>query len=190
MRALSSAVLAVLLASASFGALLHHAKSGRLIGGDVVSIQLYDSSRLDHSDSLVGKRSKFIPAQPPATPEVMAIDDAEGLDSQKNSRSETVKHSVQAISAYLPASLLSERPQLLTDIDTEWYLLGTDMPELSAMLLINEFGDVDDFIVETPSLTPMLLEDLRVRFQSARFIPGSQDGQPVKTMLRIMIRLD
>lgn len=189
MRALTSAVLAVVLASASFSALLHQTELGRLMGGDVVSIQLDGNGLLDDSGSLTSQRSKVTPA-PPGTSEAMAMNDSQGLGSQQHPTGKSGTQSVQVMNAYLPVSVLSERPQLLTDIDTEWYLLGTDMPELSAMLLINEFGDVDDFIVHTPSLMPMLLEDLRTRFRSARFAPGRQDGQPVKTMLRIMIRLD
>ncbi len=98
--------------------------------------------------------------------------------------------SPQGVTGYLPVSALSERPELLKDIDPEWYLQGLDLPSLSALLLINEYGDVDDLVIDTPVLTPMLLEDLRIRFRAARFLPGRLEGQPVKVALRVVIELE
>jgi hypothetical protein len=100
------------------------------------------------------------------------------------------QNSPQGINGYLPVSELSERPELLKDIDPEWYLQGLDLPSLSALLLINEYGDVDDLVIDIPFLTPMLLEDLRTRFRAARFLPGRLHGQPVKVALRVVIQLE
>ncbi len=98
--------------------------------------------------------------------------------------------SPQGVTGYLPVSALSERPELLKDIDPEWYLQGLDLPSLSALLLINEYGDIDDLVIDAPVLTPMLLEDLRMRFRAARFLPGRLEGQPVKVALRVVIELE
>ncbi len=193
MRVLGSVVLAVLVSSASFGALLNYAHRWRFIGGDTVAIQLYGDSIAAHTGSSVRERRSFKPRYSPAPSAAVALEGSDGTDSAdfyQDHLGGTDTHIAQAMSTYFPASVLSERPQLWADIDPEWTLFGTDMPAISAMLLINEFGDVDDLIVDMPSLTPMLLEDLRNRFRSARFIPGRQDGQPVKTMLRITIQLD
>jgi hypothetical protein len=100
------------------------------------------------------------------------------------------QNSPQGVNGYLPVSVLSERPKLFKDIDPEWYLQGLDLPPLSALLLINEYGDVDDLVINTPTLTPMLLEDLRIRFRAARFLPGRLHGQPVKVALRVVIELE
>ena len=193
MRVLGSVVLAVLVSSASFGALLNYAYRWRFIGSDTVAIQLYGDSIVAHTDSSVRERRTFRPRYSPTASAAVAQEGSDGADSTdfyQDHLGGTDTHIAQAMSTYFPASVLSERPQLWADIDPDWYLFSTDMPATSAMLLINEFGDVDDLIVDMPSLTPMLLEDLRNRFRSARFTPGRQDGQPVKTMLRIMIRLD
>lgn len=193
MRVLGSVVLAVLVSSASFGALLNYAHRWRFIGSDTVAIQLYGDSIAAHTSSSARERRSFKPRYSPAPSTALALEGSDGTDSAdfyQDHLGGTDTYIAQAMGTYFPASVLSERPQLWADIDPEWYLFGTDMPAISAMLLINEFGDVDDLIVDMPSLTPMLLEDLRNRFRSARFIPGRQDGQPVKTMLRITIQLD
>ena len=193
MRVLGSVVLAVLVSSASLGALLNYAHRWRFIGSDTVAIQLYGDSIAAHTGSSVRERRSFKPRYSPAPSTAVAQEGSDGADSTdfyQDHLGGADTHIAQAMGTYFPASVLSERPQLWADIDPEWTLFGTDMPAISAMLLINEFGDVDDLIVDMPSLTPMLLEDLRNRFRSARFIPGRQDGQPVKTMLRITIQLD
>jgi hypothetical protein len=192
-RVLGSVVLAILVASASLGALLYYAYLWRFIGRDAVAIQLYGDSIVAHTSSSARERRTFRPRYSPTASAAVAREGSDGADSPdfyQDHPGATDTHTAEALSTYIPAWMLSERPQLRADIDPEWYLFGTDMPATSAMLLINEFGDVDDLIVDFPSLTPMLLEDLRNRFRSARFTPGRQDGQPVKTMLRIMIRLD
>ncbi len=94
------------------------------------------------------------------------------------------------IDGYLPASLLTERPQVVRDIDPEWRLPGIALPVLACTLLINEYGDVDQVLPEGVSLSPMLEQDVRTRFMAARFSPGKLHGRPVRTALRIEIRLD
>jgi hypothetical protein len=91
---------------------------------------------------------------------------------------------------YISAGELSQRPQLLEDIDSTWYLPGIALPAVTAVLLINEYGDVDAVLLEAASISPMLREDLRARFLAARFSPGWRDGRPVKSMLHITIALE
>lgn len=91
---------------------------------------------------------------------------------------------------YLPASVLTERPQVLRDIEPEWHFPGVLLPNLVALLLINEYGDVDRVLLDQASLSPMLEEDLRLRFLAMRFTPGRLHDRPVKSALRIEIRLD
>ncbi len=91
---------------------------------------------------------------------------------------------------YLPASLLSERPQVLQDIDPDWRLDGLSLPAVECVLLINEYGDVDRVLISGSALSPMLAEDVRARFLAARFSPGRLHGRAVKSALRIEVRLD
>ncbi len=91
---------------------------------------------------------------------------------------------------YLPASLLSERPRVLQDIDPDWHFDGLALPVVECVLLINEAGDVDRVLIADTSLSPMLAEDVRLRFLAARFSPGRLHGRAVKSALRIEVRLD
>lgn len=91
---------------------------------------------------------------------------------------------------YLPASLLSERPQVLQDIDPDWHFDGLSLPVVECVLLINEYGDVDRVLISGSALSPMLAEDVRARFLAARFSPGRLHGRPVKSALRIEVRLE
>ncbi len=94
------------------------------------------------------------------------------------------------IDSYLPASQLTERPQLIRDIDAEWRLPGMAFPVLTGTLLINEYGDIDSVELDTRGLSPMLEMDIRSRFTAARFEPGRLQGIAVKTALRFEVRLD
>jgi hypothetical protein len=95
-----------------------------------------------------------------------------------------------AMDTYVPTAQLTKRPQVITDIDPEWHLPGIELPVLAALLLINEYGDVDKVILEAQSLFPMLEEDIRSRFLAMRFAPGILHGRPVKAALRIEVRLE
>ncbi len=97
---------------------------------------------------------------------------------------------VAGIDSYLPASQLTERPQLIRDIDAEWRLPGMAFPVLTGTLLINEYGDIDRVELDTRGLSPMLELDIRSRFIAARFEPGRLHGTAVKTALRFEVRLD
>lgn len=92
--------------------------------------------------------------------------------------------------SYVPVSQLTEKPQLLRDIDAEWHLPGVSLPIIVATLLISEYGDIDRIELQGPSLSPMLEQDLRARFSVVRFSPGKLHGQPVRSALRIEVCLD
>jgi len=91
---------------------------------------------------------------------------------------------------YLPASRVTEPPQVIVDIDPEWRLPGIQLPVVVGMLLINEYGDVDRLLLNEQTLSPMLVQDIQTRFLAMRFSPGRLHGVSVKTALRIEIRLD
>jgi hypothetical protein len=168
-----------MIASASMVLLLHAAQPLSGMGSGVLRVRLLDGGSV--SPSLVSDT---------ANTENAAAQTAEISSSEAQLVADASQNSPQGVNGYLPVSALSERPELLKDIDPEWYLYGLDLPSLSALLLINEYGDVDDLVIDIPFLTPMLLEDLRTRFRAARFLPGRLHGQPVKVALRIVIQLE
>ncbi len=89
---------------------------------------------------------------------------------------------------YLPASQLTERPQVLRDIVPDWTQPPMPQP-VTGVLMINEFGDVDRVVLADAMLTPVQQDALRSQLAAARFAPGKLYGRPVKTALRIEIRL-
>ena len=168
-----------MIASASMVLILHAVQPSPVMGNGVLRVSLLDGSG----------------ASPPSVSNTENIENAAAQTAEISSSeaqlvADASQHSPQGVNGYLPVSVLSERPKLLKDIDPEWYLQGLDLPSLSALLLINEYGDVDDLVINTPTLTPMLLEDLRMRFRAARFLPGRLHGQPVKVALHVVIQLE
>jgi len=99
-------------------------------------------------------------------------------------------------SPYLPASQLDFKPQIVRDIDPELLenFRGVQPQWLNLTLLINEYGDVDQVIVEpfsmTSDLPERLLADVKQRFLEARFSPGRLNNQSVRSSLRIRVHLD
>ncbi len=89
---------------------------------------------------------------------------------------------------YLPAAQLTERPQVLRDIASEWTQQPLPQP-VECVLLISEFGDIDRIVINSSALTSAQLQALRERLLAARFVPGKLYGRPVKTALRIEVQL-
>lgn len=92
--------------------------------------------------------------------------------------------------AYLPASQLSERPLIMQNIDP--LLTGVQdeaTQQLVLQLLINEYGDVDQVLVEDATVPAELLWQLQQRFLQARFLPGRLQGLAVPSALRIAVTL-
>jgi hypothetical protein len=168
-----------MIASASMLLLFHAVQPSAVVGYGVLRVRLLDGGSVRPAS-----------VSDTANTENAAVQTAEISSSEAQLVTDASQNSPQGVNGYLPVSVLSERPKLLKDIDPEWYLQGLDLPSLSALLLINEYGDVDDLVIDIPFLTPMLLEDLRTRFRAARFLPGRLHGQPVKVALRVVIQLE
>ena len=97
-----------------------------------------------------------------------------------------------ADAAYLPASMLTQRPIVLMDIDPELpeSLQGAEPQFVELLLLINAYGDVDQVrLVSVPALSASMVEELRQHFQVMRFMPGQWEGRAVPSALRIRVRL-
>ena len=100
------------------------------------------------------------------------------------------------VSPYLPVSQLDFKPQIVRDIDSDLHenFRGVQAQWLNLTLLINDYGDVDQVIVEPFSmasdLPERLLADLKQRFLEVRFTPGRLHNQSVRSQLRIRVHLD
>lgn len=100
---------------------------------------------------------------------------------------------------YVPASLLTDKPSVVIDIDPELSRrFAFILPQsLTLRLLINEYGDVDRVLLPEPlsaegaieALPSSLLEELMQRFLDARFLPGRLHGQAVRSALTIRVSL-
>jgi len=91
---------------------------------------------------------------------------------------------------------LDIKPQIVRDIDPDLLenFRGVQAQWLNLTLLINEYGDVDQVIVESflfaHELPERLLADLKQRFLEALFTPGRLQNQAVRSQLRIRVHLD
>ncbi len=94
--------------------------------------------------------------------------------------------------AYLPASMLTQRPIVLMDIHPELpeSLQSAEPQFVNLLLLINAYGDVDQVrLASVPALSASMVEELRQHFQVMRFMPGQWEGRAVPSALRIRVRL-
>ena len=97
-----------------------------------------------------------------------------------------------ADAAYLPASMLTQRPIVLVDIHSELpeVLKGVAPQFVDLLLLINVYGDVDQVrLASVPALSASMVEELRQHFQVMRFMPGQWEGKAVPSALRIRVQL-
>lgn len=172
---LACAALAALLSVALFALLLQAPQRWTMAGGQVIAASL-----LEECEAAMIDTSHIVEPVAPVMADQLSGDDAHHDHIADRG----------GIAAYLPASQLTERPQVLRDIDPEWRLPGMQLPVLVCTLLINEYGDVDRVLLDEQPLTPMLEEDIRARFLAARFSPGKLHGKPVRSALRIEVRLD
>ena len=184
-----SAALATLIALGIFCGLIGIAHESRLISDQLVTVHMLVETGFQPADS-----SQSLEKISESTSDLLikqSVHTAQSLPAVSTVQQAALAVGVDAVEQrYIPAAALSQRPQLLEDIDSTWYLPGITLPAVTAVLLINEYGDVDAVLLEATSLSPMLREDLRARFLAARFSPGWRDGRPVKSMLHITIALE
>jgi hypothetical protein len=93
---------------------------------------------------------------------------------------------------YYPTSILTKRPQPLTDILLE----PTDKAQVVATgkmrlkLWISSTGDVHDVILEQSELPPFVAGQVREAFRKAHFSPGEYYGQKVAVVMTIEVSYD
>lgn len=88
---------------------------------------------------------------------------------------------------YLSSEQLTQRPQLLQDMDPDVMAPGLAPLQINAVLLINEYGDVDRAVFDSYTLPAYLEVILQERFRTLRFSPGNLQGVAVRSALRIEI---
>lgn len=99
---------------------------------------------------------------------------------------------VQADPHYFRVAELSERPRVLQDIRADLGLGFADVPEQAIVLrlFINEEGGIDLVAVEESNLPPAHEKTLTGAFANVKFRPGMRDNIPVKSQLKIEVKLD
>lgn len=93
---------------------------------------------------------------------------------------------------YFGTTELTEKPHVLLDVSPilSSGLLGT-FPKLAVLrLLINEYGDVDQVVIEEHDLTDPIQQLVIEAFSKAKFEPGKIDDVAVKSRLRIEVSLE
>jgi hypothetical protein len=93
---------------------------------------------------------------------------------------------------YFAAKDLTQKPLVSRDVPADLMLNVPDVPSQAARLqiLISEYGDVDQVIVEN-SLLPEAARKIVVdAFSKLKFHPGEMNGIPVKSQLRIEVMLE
>ena len=93
---------------------------------------------------------------------------------------------------YFSAKDLTQRPLMLRDVPADLTLVVPDVPAQAATLqiLINEYGEIDQVIVEDSLLPEAAQKTVVDAFAKARFHPGEINGVPVKSQVRIEIMLE
>jgi hypothetical protein len=110
----------------------------------------------------------------------------DGMTMHQAARAEPATGTVQSM-GYLSPEQLTQRPQLLQDMDSELMAPGLAPLQINAVLLINEYGDVDRAVFDSYTLPAYLEVVLAERFRTLRFTPGSLQGVAVRSALRIEI---
>lgn len=93
---------------------------------------------------------------------------------------------------YFRSSELSERPRVQQDISSDLGLSFADVPAQTVILrlFINEEGSIDRVVAEESYLPPDRMDILIDAFSQVKFHPGIRNSVPVKSQLKIAVRLD
>lgn len=93
---------------------------------------------------------------------------------------------------YFHPGELSEKPRVLQNIPSDLALAVPDVPPqtLALRLYINERGDVDDVVLEDSQLSVEATRPIVRSFLVMKFAPGRIGQEPVKSQLKIEVKLD
>ena len=89
---------------------------------------------------------------------------------------------------YFAAHELDSRPQVLSHVEPQFPALALGPTgRVVLRLYINEAGSVDRVAVESADTTGAFEAAAREAFATARFLPGTKAGVPVKAVMRIEV---
>ena len=150
-------------------------------------------AEVDLTMSLVGKDVEIDESS-----EVLATDQGEKRESPPSQllpvadSTESSSISKLVTPYYFSASALSVKPVVIRDISVNLKLQAPGVPAQAAILRmqINEYGDVDQVVVEDSLLEEITLNIIKDEFSKLQFIPGEIDGVPVKSELKIEVMLE
>lgn len=91
---------------------------------------------------------------------------------------------------YYPTRELSLRPRVTADVSPAMQFVGVPAQSVILRLFINEEGSIDRVDTEQSFLPEDMAKVLRDAFSRVKFQPGMRDGNPVKSQMRIEVRLD
>lgn len=116
---------------------------------------------------------------------------ASGSSVIDSAKSERLFPAFYGVHYYQPKEL-TQKPFVTQDIPRDFALHVPHAPDNAAifLLLINEKGTIDRVIVESSSLPQSAQAKLEDAFSAVKFFPGQIKGVPVKSALKIQIRLD
>ena len=100
-------------------------------------------------------------------------------------------HLAWRLKDYQPIALLDVKPIVLKNIQASLSVLFNDInsQQISCLLMINEYGDVDKIIFGDNQLSELQRNELETMFLNLRFNPGTMQGEAVPTIMRIEIRI-
>lgn len=91
---------------------------------------------------------------------------------------------------YFPVRDLSLRPSVIRDVSPALRFVGVPAQTVILRLFINEQGSIDRVDTEQSFLPEAMEESLREAFAAVKFQPGIREGAPVKSQMRIEVRLE
>jgi hypothetical protein len=148
----------------------------------------------------LGKTDEAFPTMDHVRETIRELDpivDSESVDAAKipreaGSGSSILPALLPAPPYYFAAKDLTQRPLVLHDVPADLMLVLPDVPAKAATLkiLIDEYGEVDQVIVEDSLLPEAAQKTVVDAFVKARFHPGEINGVPVKSQLKIEIMLE
>jgi hypothetical protein len=90
---------------------------------------------------------------------------------------------------YFPAQQLTEKPKVVQDVMPALPLIATPMQPTVISLLINEYGDIDDVVIEDANVPVQTATLIKKALKRMKFYPGMLENMPVKTQLKIEVTL-
>lgn len=131
------------------------------------------------------------PAETPTPVPVAAVPVSESIsDTPQLSRLAETSSGTLPEPRYYLLRELSVRPTVLDDATTRLSFEGVPAQIVILRLFINEEGGIDRIATEQSVLPEAHAQRLTEAFAQARFLPGQIDGAPVKSQMRVEVRLE